>query len=296
MKVSRTTRFIAAALTLCAAATTQAQVVDSWDYRMSSTWKNWNFIEGGGFQNNVAYGANSVIEWGVEQYMSQGLQYHTADHNAHPNSSRSGIAFVSSFQPSTRPEYGWGQFNMTGGYASGSGTLANAGDYILTNAIAYYNSDLSLTSKILTSVDFTQDVYIKPSDADRDSWLNISSGSTLHHMTVQEHGGNVTIDFAPITGSFEYNGYLYDYTWGIMGVFGIVEPYGNAYDIATTTNGSITSFITAENSNAYIAFGLRLDNVTPMPVPEPETYSMLLAGLAVVGTVARRRRQAQRRG
>lgn len=33
-----------------------------------------------------------------------------------------------------------------------------------------------------------------------------------------------------------------------------------------------------------------LDNVVYQPVPEPGTYAMLLAGLAVVGSVARRRR------
>ncbi|MBK9444109.1 MAG: PEPxxWA-CTERM sorting domain-containing protein [Comamonadaceae bacterium] len=30
-------------------------------------------------------------------------------------------------------------------------------------------------------------------------------------------------------------------------------------------------------------------------VPEPETYAMLLAGLGLIGTIARRRRAAQRR-
>ncbi|MDR1854328.1 MAG: FxDxF family PEP-CTERM protein [Azoarcus sp.] len=30
--------------------------------------------------------------------------------------------------------------------------------------------------------------------------------------------------------------------------------------------------------------------ITAVPVPEPETYAMLLAGLGIVGMVARRRR------
>ncbi|MDR1855422.1 MAG: PEP-CTERM sorting domain-containing protein [Azoarcus sp.] len=35
-----------------------------------------------------------------------------------------------------------------------------------------------------------------------------------------------------------------------------------------------------------------LDDISAVAVPEPETYAMLLAGLAVVGAVARRRRRA----
>ena len=40
------------------------------------------------------------------------------------------------------------------------------------------------------------------------------------------------------------------------------------------------------------ASGMALDNVSVTAVPEPETYAMLLAGLGLMGAVARRRRQA----
>jgi choice-of-anchor C domain-containing protein len=39
-------------------------------------------------------------------------------------------------------------------------------------------------------------------------------------------------------------------------------------------------------------YGLALDNVSVTAVPEPETFAMLLAGLGVIGAVARRRRLA----
>lgn len=38
--------------------------------------------------------------------------------------------------------------------------------------------------------------------------------------------------------------------------------------------------------------GAMLDNVSVQAVPEPETYALLLAGLGLMGAVARRRRQA----
>lgn len=42
-------------------------------------------------------------------------------------------------------------------------------------------------------------------------------------------------------------------------------------------------------SDAYVTDGLHAADVIYAPVPEPETYAMLLAGLGLVGAVARRR-------
>ncbi len=39
-------------------------------------------------------------------------------------------------------------------------------------------------------------------------------------------------------------------------------------------------------------YGGSLDNVVVTSVPEPETFAMLLAGLGLMGAVARRRKQA----
>ena len=44
-------------------------------------------------------------------------------------------------------------------------------------------------------------------------------------------------------------------------------------------------------SISFAGRGLVADNLTfATPVPEPETYMMLLAGLGVIGVIARRRR------
>lgn len=39
-------------------------------------------------------------------------------------------------------------------------------------------------------------------------------------------------------------------------------------------------------------FNLLLDDITVSAVPEPQTYAMMLAGLGLLGFMARRRRQA----
>ena len=44
----------------------------------------------------------------------------------------------------------------------------------------------------------------------------------------------------------------------------------------------------------YMAFDgdLRIYEISPAPVPEPETYALMLAGLGLVGFAARRRKAA----
>ena len=56
-----------------------------------------------------------------------------------------------------------------------------------------------------------------------------------------------------------------------------------AYDLGTIDAGGTTSF-------SY-AYNMSVVPVTP-PIPEPETYAMLLAGLGLVGFMARRRKAA----
>jgi len=41
------------------------------------------------------------------------------------------------------------------------------------------------------------------------------------------------------------------------------------------------------------AWGVALDNVSVTPVPEPESYAMMLAGLGLMGAIARRRKSQQ---
>ena len=80
--------------------------------------------------------------------------------------------------------------------------------------------------------------------------------------------------------------------------FGVLNAYTRDYTFATAYNfygirASTVSFL-AEDADpeldALVAFN-QVD-FPPPAIPEPETYAMLLAGLGVLGAVARRRRQA----
>jgi len=65
--------------------------------------------------------------------------------------------------------------------------------------------------------------------------------------------------------------------------FDITLSTGVAYVLVTTGFGN-------EDAGRYLNLIRGPGNITA-PVPEPETYALLLAGLAAVGFVARRRRQ-----
>lgn len=100
--------------------------------------------------------------------------------------------------------------------------------------------------------------------------------------------GNPTYTFAgtePTTvyrgGSAEFgalNAYTRDYTFA--------TPY-NYYGIRASTVSFLANDADPE-LDALVAFN-RIDVMNP--VPEPETYALLLAGLGVLGVVARRRQQ-----
>lgn len=57
--------------------------------------------------------------------------------------------------------------------------------------------------------------------------------------------------------------------------------------IASTYTGFVNAVVIVTRQGYYA-----MDDFTYAPVPEPATYGMLLAGLAAVGVVARRRKQA----
>lgn len=83
-------------------------------------------------------------------------------------------------------------------------------------------------------------------------------------------------------------------TWG--GACGGVSPCGTkvAESFKVSTGGF---YLTPGDTSAYVndwAFGAQFTNYAfnVAAIPEPETYALMLAGLAAVGAVARRRKQA----
>lgn len=69
-------------------------------------------------------------------------------------------------------------------------------------------------------------------------------------------------------------------------------PFAYYFTPATTGAYTLTFQSTSDAGGAGNHWGPALDNVMITAIPEPEAYAMMLAGLGLMGWVARRRRQS----
>ena len=67
------------------------------------------------------------------------------------------------------------------------------------------------------------------------------------------------------------------------------QHFTQVVDLGTKPS-SVLAFYSLGSSDGY---GGALDNISVTAVPEPETYAMLLAGLGLMGCIARRRKQSK---
>jgi hypothetical protein len=129
------------------------------------------------------------------------------------------------------------------------------------------------------------------------SALLTTSGSAVE--TFNSVGGFTTLAFdnlgLSLNANTKYIAYLTSSNAAVTGIqlsrtqtaadtsgFGI----GNAYLSTTPGTGWQLPF----NGNGFLSLQY---NAVTAPVPEPESYAMLLAGLGLMGTIARRRRSRQ---
>lgn len=87
-------------------------------------------------------------------------------------------------------------------------------------------------------------------------------------------------------------------TKGAFAIYDVTDPANASFLDMIVTDGDLApEGLTAyfHDGKYYVAIANEVSNTTTLyslaPVPEPETYAMLLAGLGLVGAVARRRRK-----
>jgi PEP-CTERM motif len=102
-------------------------------------------------------------------------------------------------------------------------------------------------------------------------------------------------------------GFTYTLTSGVKTLPGSAAISPGFYGLYTAAGAQLAPFFVGSTGNTfsvgagsykYVVFGLSsgmgaygiTSTVAAAPVPEPETYAMMLAGLAAVGFLARRRR------
>lgn len=113
-------------------------------------------------------------------------------------------------------------------------------------------------------------------------------GSSMVSNSGWQSGGAVA-SFTGNQNNFLFVDADYPTNTSITNYFFIADYYSN--QSLVTTAHSWTTGAQGYDSNGWSAARWTLTNVSA--VPEPETYAMLLAGLGVMGTVARRRKAKQ---
>lgn len=136
-----------------------------------------------------------------------------------------------------------------------------------------------------------------PAFAD-DQTIDISSGSaSFASLGTVLAGGSDTLTFTGLASGV-YNFVLYG---GALNVSNLVVTLGGQ-SVGTLAFPPVTFFASVGTDSSPFSLVLSgtpgpmanySGTLTVSPVPEPETYAMLLAGLGIVGMLARRRKSTQ---
>ncbi|MDR2092870.1 MAG: THxN family PEP-CTERM protein [Azoarcus sp.] len=254
-------------MAFAAGAVHAAPAPTNWDYDLSLHWVNGSakFSSGGGTQKTSL----STISWGSVLRENAPLDIWK---NSNAETLRSGIVI------DPRLAY------------SGAQTLTTNGDSVDANAFTHYNNEIAGDFKTLESAQLQLEISLVALDGYEISWtktFDVYFKETPNVTGDKKLDGDIfsitwTGDYSE---TFIYDGY--EYTFNYFEETDALNPLTQAACDEVKGGNNCVGFITSESAKTPVDFGF---SVSAVPVPEPETYAMLLAGLGVIGAIARRRR------
>jgi hypothetical protein len=268
-------KLVAASVLACTASVSQAAMIEYWTYTVDMAWTDavfsastspnfdnistpimlsWGYKGG---VDGVVFGENSAL------YNRSSLKI-TEPQGTGWVASNSGVRQVNMFQHTNNP------------ILSSYGALTEATLSVSVNLSAY-GSTVPLES--LTK-NFKVFFYETPNIGGTCSWGNCDDDLFAFVLMPQ------------IYDVFVHDGYEYTFNYFQTSGPNAIKQF-DAGVCGEISGGALTTscygFQTPESAQTTIQFGFSIS-----AIPEPETYAMLLAGLGMVGVMARRRRNAIR--
>jgi hypothetical protein len=214
-----------------------------------------------------------------------------------PNLISWGARTGSDFEFDTSPSHAYARSSIyiDPHLVSPSTPIETNGASVSANAFVHKNDQLLINVDSFSSAKLRLDIILDPADygytGPAFAW------SQVFNVTFKETPNNTgtalgDADIFAISWdgnfsrTFTYEGYEY--------TFNYFETSSQFTTLSTTARGwtggtNVIGFQTLEGTSTPVQFGF---NISAVAVPEPETYAMLLAGLGIIGVVARRRRNS----
>lgn len=209
--------------------------------------------------------------------------------------------FASQVQAGTVESFDSGAWGA-GWSNTGAGTINAAAAHDGAFGVTLNGVSWTYNTSIVFSAGSTLSAWVRPTlgssgrayfgfGADASGADSFVTASNTTELLFQDNVGYDFVDTAATLQSFQPQWYRIEIARSTDGSSAVGKLF--AAD-GTTLLNSLTQTGLTKNATgiALRGFGgFDVDTVTVSAVPEPETYAMMLAGLALMGTVARRRKQ-----
>ncbi|MDR2014097.1 MAG: THxN family PEP-CTERM protein [Azoarcus sp.] len=298
MKKGMIRKLFAASVLACAASASQAAVVENWDFALVMKWDTSKTVFE---QSEFAPGTYNITSWyrdGIHRtaWLDRGQTVNTVTELSW-GSNRSGARLIHPDPLYARSGLVVERPNVTGNIATSfEGQPLNVTS---ANMFTHYSGEISGTSDTLVRAQLDVSIQLMlPGYSD--TVVNISKSFDVHFLETTNYGHTgcsysyncdddvfAVVSGMDLTSVFTYGGVQYTLNY-FEGTDAVKELSAPACRLMGFAAGSCYGFATPEHTKTDVMFNFTI--TAAAPVPEPETYAMLLAGLGMVGIVVRRRK------